>query len=141
MAANNRFSFAIHIMTMLAYKGGEGATSATLAKSMNTNPVVVRRLLSQLRQKGLIHCQSGKSGGSQLARAPEGVTLHDIYDAVEAGGPFVIPRKPENKACVVSCHMGVILQEIFQQTQHAIATSLKRMTVADLLKTATQAAA
>jgi Rrf2 family protein len=140
MAANNRFSFAIHIMTVLAYKGSEGSTSHLLAKSVCTNPVVVRRLLSQLHQAGLIHCQSGKSGGCQLAREAERITLHDIYEAVEAGGPFIIPQKPENKACAVSCQMKEILQDIFDQTQQAIAQSLRRMTVADLLKTVQRAA-
>jgi Rrf2 family protein len=140
MAANNRFSFSVHIMTMLAYLENEGATSQILARSLCTNPVVVRRLLSQLHQGGLIHCQSGKSGGCRLARAPGDITLHDIYEAVEAGGPFVIPQKPENKNCMVSCQMKEILEDIFKETQQAIAQRLKRMTVADLLKTVNAAA-
>ncbi|HVO33838.1 MAG TPA: Rrf2 family transcriptional regulator [Elusimicrobiota bacterium] len=135
MAANSRFSVAVHIMTALAYLGDEKATSVTLAASANTNPVVVRRLLSHLHQAGLVDCHQGKSGGCQLARSPGRITLHDIYMAIEAGGPFVIPHKPENKACAVSCHMKQILEEIFQQTQQAIARSLERTTLADLLKT------
>jgi Rrf2 family protein len=134
MAANSRLSVSIHIMTALAYKGSEGSTSQWLAKSVCTNPVVVRRLLSQLRQAGLIVCQSGKSGGCHLARGPEQITLYDIYKTIEEGGPFVIPDKPENKECRVSCNMKQILQDLFDQTQKAIEQSLKRTTLADLLK-------
>ena len=141
MAANNRFSTSIHIMTILAYRESEGATSQTLAKSVNTNAVVVRRLLSQLRQAGLIDCQSGKSGGCHLAKSAEQITLADVYNAVEAGGPFNIPQKEENKACIVSCQMKEILIGVFEQTKKAIQESLKRMSVADLLKSVEKAAA
>jgi len=140
MSANHQFAFAVHIMTTLAYIGAEGATSDTLAKSICTNPVVVRRILSQLRKDGLIYCQSGKSGGCRLQRAPEDITLHDIYLSIETGGPFVIPKKPELKTCVVSCHMKEILEEICAETQAAIATRLKGITLADLLKTVQQVA-
>jgi Rrf2 family protein len=141
MAANSRLSVSIHVMTALAYKGNEGATSEWLAKSACTNPVVVRRLLSQLRQAGLIICQSGKSGGCHVARSPEQITLFDIYKAIEASGPFVIPDKPENKECRVSCNMKQILQDVFNQTQEAIAQSLKRITLAELLKSVQEAVA
>src|SRR4051812_153592 len=117
MAANSRFSVSIHILTALAYRGGAGATSHTLARSICTNAVVVRRLLSQLRQAGLIACQPGKSGGCQLAKRAEQITLYDVFKAVESGGPFAIPDKPENKSCEVSCHMKDILTDIFEQTQ------------------------
>src|SRR5690349_523482 len=91
MAANLRFPVAVHIITALAYRDGESATSQQLAKSICTNPVVVRRLLSKLHQAGLIHCYPGKTGGCRLARSAEKITLFDVYTAVEGGGPFTIP--------------------------------------------------
>lgn len=141
MADNNRFSVAIHIVTYLACKGGEGATSNMLATSIGTNPVVVRRLLSQLHKANLIETQSGKSGGSRLGKRPEQITLFDVYKAVEQGGPFAIPSKPENKACLVSCHMKEMLSDIFRQTELAIESSLKKTTVAELLKSVMTVAA
>jgi Rrf2 family protein len=141
MPANNRFSVAVHIITALAYHGHEGATSQMLAKSVCTNPVVVRRLLSRLHRAGLVDCQPGKSGGCRLAKAPEVITLNDIYAAVEAGGPFAIPDKPENKACAVSCNMKIILTEVFQKTQRAVEDSLRHITLADLVKTVEQSTA
>ncbi len=125
----------IHIMTALADSDGERATSETLARSINTNAVVIRRLLSRLHHAGLVMCQSGKSGGCTLARSADTITLDDIYTAVEADGPFVIPHKPENKACRVSCQMKEILTDVFKQTQQAVASRLQRITVADLLRT------
>jgi Rrf2 family protein len=141
MSANSRFSVSIHIMTSLAYSGGEGSTSNILAQGIKTNPVVIRRLLSQLHHAGLVTCQPGKSGGCHLARAPEQISLQDVYMAIEQGGPFVIPQKTENKACEVSCQMKGILTDVFEQTQQAIAQRLKRITLADLVKTVRQASA
>jgi Rrf2 family protein len=134
MAANSRLSVSIHIMTSLAWRTGDAVTSDYLAKSVNTNPVVIRRILSQLRKAGLIHCQAGKSGGCRLAKPASEITLYDIYHAVESDGPFAIPEKAENKACAVSCHMKKMLQKVFSQAQEAMGSSLRRVKLTDLVK-------
>ncbi len=64
---NQQFTFAVHIMTALACAPGL-MDSQTLAASVNTNPVVVRRLLLALRRAGLIETQAGKNGGARLGR-------------------------------------------------------------------------
>ena len=65
MAANSQFSMAVHILTLLANAEGENVKSGLIAASVNTNPVVIRRVLSQLNQAGLVASQTGAFGGTQ----------------------------------------------------------------------------
>jgi Rrf2 family protein len=134
MAANSRFPVAVHVMTALGYRDGESMSSPRLARSVSTNPVVIRRLLSQLRKAGLVRGHSGKSGGAQLARRPETISLMDIYRAVSGGEPFSIPDKPEYRECEVSCHIKKILRSVLADTEKAIATSLEKVRLSDLVQ-------
>jgi len=134
MSANSRFPVAVHVLTALAYRDGESLSSSRLAASVRTNPVVIRRLLLQLGKAGLIETQVGKSGGVLLAKRPESITLLDVFRAVEGGSPFVLPDKPENKACDVSCAMGKLLSSVLADTDRAISRSLERVRLSDLVK-------
>jgi Rrf2 family protein len=141
MAANSRFSLALSIMTHLAYNAGQAMTSGQLAKSLGTNPVVVRRLLGQLRKAGLVTCHPGKAGGCQLARTLGSISLFDIYTAVEGGTPFAIPKLPEHKSCAVSCKMKSILSSALAEAERAIATSLNRVRLSDCVTEVEKSAA
>ena len=90
---SGNFLTAIHIMTYLAYPGNAGApaahivsfvayaggtklvTSDAIAGILNTNPVVVRRLVRQLRAAGLVSSIRGKTGGYQLERPATDISL------------------------------------------------------------------
>jgi Rrf2 family protein len=134
MAANSRFSLGISIMTHLAYNEGQGMTSRQLAAAAGTNAVVIRRLVGQLRKAGLVTCHPGKAGGCQVARSLKSISLYDIYRALEGGSPFAIPEMPENKACAVSCRMKSMLSSVLAETEKAMASSLERVRLADLIE-------
>jgi Rrf2 family protein len=134
MAPNSRFAVAVHVMTALAYNRGEWISSPALAQSVRTNPVVIRRLLIKLGRSGLVRTHTGTSGGVQLARRPESITLLDVFRAVEGGSPFVLPDKPENKACEVSCAMKPLLSSVLAETDRAISKSLEKVRLSDLAR-------
>lgn len=134
MVANSRFPVAVHIMTSLAYNPESWVSSPKLADSVGTNPVVIRRLIGLLQKAGLVEAHAGKLGGVELARRPETITLWDIYEAVEGGSPFVLPDKPENKACAVSCAMKHLLASVLAETDRAISRSLEKVRLSDLVK-------
>ena len=139
MAPNSRFAVAVHVMTALAYNRGEWISSPALAESVRTNPVVIRRLLGQLRRAGLVRARMGMAGGVRLARRPESITLLDVFRAVEGGSPFVVPDKPENKACEVSCSMKPLLASVLAETDRAISRSLEKTRLSDLAREITAA--
>src|SRR6476620_79278 len=84
MTANSRMASAVHIMSFVAYAGDEGTTSEAIAKSLQTNPVVVRKILKLLEREGLVALRQGRQGGVGLRRAASRITLGQIYKAVES---------------------------------------------------------
>ena len=133
MAANSRFAVALHIAALLAVHGESALTSQRIAKSVNTNPVVVRRILCLLCAAGLVDCCKGKRGGARLARSPKTITLLDVYSAVESEGIFAQNSKPQNQACAVSCHMKTALAKVFLDGESALKQSLQSTTLATLV--------
>jgi Rrf2 family protein len=134
MAVNTRFAVAVHIATALAYQSEESRTSDELAKSVNTNPVVVRRVLCALAKAGLIDVKEGKSGGSVLSKRPSEITLADIYRAVEPDPVFGVPEKDVNRSCPVSCKMQKLMNGVLLRVERSLSETLKKTRLSDLLK-------
>jgi DNA-binding IscR family transcriptional regulator len=86
MSTNSRFAVAVHVLSLMAWSGEEPLKSEQVAESVNTNPVVIRRMLLDLAQAGLVVSQTGSMGGSRLATDPAKTTLLDVYQALECGG-------------------------------------------------------
>ena len=91
MASNTRFAVAIHTAGMLALADKLRVSSETIAKSVSTNPVVVRRVISLLAKHGLVEVRKGQAGGAALTRPPAEITLEDIHRAVELPPLMAVP--------------------------------------------------
>ncbi len=125
---------AVHIMTTLAYLGKK-VSSGELSKSVQTNPVVVRRILGDLNQAGLIHAERGKTGGFSLARAAREISLLDVYRAVMGDEELVqLHDNPENRICPVSCKVRGVLVKHLDKAQSVYERELEKATLADLEK-------
>lgn len=83
MKRNGRLSLALHTLGHMASDPNLMRTSADIAAHAGTNPVVVRRVLGQLRKAGLLVSEKGHAGGWRLARAPDAITLADVYIALD----------------------------------------------------------
>lgn len=129
---NQQFAFAVHIMTMLAFAGTK-LDSQRLAASINTNPVVVRRLLRALQAAGLVATEAGRHGGSRLGKKPAQISLLEIYDAVEAR-PVIAPNERKvRKNCVVSCNMKQVMSSVAAGAEEAVRRHLRAITLQQLL--------
>ena len=82
MQISSRFTLAVHILTCIAVIKDTKVTSNLLAGSTNTNPVIVRKILGQLKNAGLVEVVRG-TGGAFLAKPPEDISFLAIYQAVE----------------------------------------------------------
>ena len=131
---NQQFTFAVHIMTALAFSPDEVMDSQTLAASVNTNPVVVRRLLLALRRADLIETYAGKHGGARLRERPESISLMEIYDAVESRPVIPVNERKALKHCDVSCHMKSIMSSVAESTEQAVRKHLRGITLAQLVR-------
>ena len=120
-------------MTMLAF-AGEKLDSQKLAASVNTNPVVVRRLLQALRRAGLVTTAAGRHGGSRLSRSPARISLLEIYDAVEPRPVIAINRRKAARSCVVSCNMKEIMSCVAEGAEDAVRRHLRAIKLQQLLR-------
>jgi len=134
VTTSSRYAVALHVLVALAHVGEEGATSELLAASVNTNPVVVRRLLGMLVQAGIVAGKGGRGGGYRLAREPKRIALDTVLRAVEPDGIFPLHENAENKACKVSCGIKEILGGVFARAESSLQERLRETSVADLLR-------
>src|SRR5438132_3114866 len=104
VAANSRMTVAVHALAWMALAQRQGhavLTSDQVAASVNTNPVIIRRSLGDLRRAGLVIVRHGTGAGWSLARTPAEISLLDVYDAVERDPLFGMHRTEPNLECAV----------------------------------------
>jgi len=131
-----RFAVAVHILLLLACSRDAGkATSQIIARSVNTNPVVVRRITGQLARAGLIRVRRGP-GGAELARAPEEISLGDVWRAMNGGPPRpLLPlHAAPDPACPVGREVHSVLGSAFVAAEEAMQQALCRTTLASLVQ-------
>lgn len=133
MAANSQFSMAIHILTLVAKAGDENLKSDSIAGSVNTNPVVIRRLLSQLNQAGLVTSQTGAFGGTRLARQATEISLCEIYKAVCFGEVFALHAKAPNKDCPIGANIEAVLCNLQKEIDQAVGDRLGQYSLACII--------
>ncbi|MFF4490531.1 RrF2 family transcriptional regulator [Streptomyces sp. NPDC001544] len=131
---SSRSAVAIHALAMLAHRHEGSLTSAEIADSLESNPVLVRRILGRLRDAHLVWSTEGRGGGWSLARAPRDITLYDAYAAVEEGQIFSRHTRPPSRACEIGRTIGDLLDVEFQSAERALEEQLARTTIAGLLQ-------
>lgn len=122
------------MLCVIAWRGGKGANSELLAKSLNTNPVVVRRILKTLENHGLVKVRPGRHGGVELLRSPADITLEDVYKAVEPNGALFALRERGNQRCPVNNAMIRTLPSLFGTADAAVDNVLRRTKIASLVE-------
>lgn len=140
---NLQFATSVHIMISLGYLNQQKtsktpscklANSDMLAESIGTNPVVIRRLLSQLNKAGLIKTARGKKGGVQLNKPASEISLSDVYKAIEIKDSVKPHNKPASKDCPVSCSMHEIMSSVSEGYTKASLKYLDAIKLSDLIK-------
>ncbi len=135
MYTSTRFAVAVHTLAFIATRcrSCPAVTSEMIAESVNTNPVVIRRILGSLREAHLVESQAGSGGGWTMTRQPDAITLREIYRAVE-GDPLFALHKSPNSRCEVGRHIVGILDSYFRDAEKAMEDKLGRVTVAAVMR-------
>ncbi len=135
MQISSRFTIAIHVLTCIeTFKDDYKVTGDFLAGSVNVNPVIIRRLLQQLKAAGLVNVARG-SGGAQIARPIGEITMLDIYNAVECvedGELFHFHENP-NTNCPVGRNIHNVLDEKLERVQRAMEMEMQGITMDDII--------
>ena len=133
MQFSSRLPVAVHILLAVAvFEGKEKTTSEFLAGSVNVNPVVVRRTLGQLKSAGLVQVKAGE-GGASLAKAPEEITLLDVFRAVEEEQALFHFHDNPNPDCPVGRNVHAVLDQRLEDVQAAMKSQLAATTLQMLL--------
>ena len=142
MQIGSKFTIGVHLIAAIEYfKDTDRVTSEFLAGSIGVNPVIVRNVMSQLREAGIVQTQRGSSG-AVLIRPLDEITLYDIYKAVGSVDPeeglFHFHEQP-SPACPVGRNIHKVLDERLLDAQRALEDQLRRTTLADISEDTKQA--
>lgn len=107
-------------------------TSERLALVMQTNPVVVRRIMGGLRDLGLVASEKGHGGGWTLSCDFDRVTLHDVYVALGAPEIFAMGHRSEAPACLVEQAVNAALATAFEDAERLLLARLGEVTLGQL---------
>jgi Rrf2 family protein len=118
----------------MAWSGEEPLKSEQVAESVNTNPVVIRRILKELAEAGLVVSQTGSLGGSRLAHDAAETTLLDVYQALECGGVFSLHRAPPSRDCPVGVNIETVLGDVLLEVDTAVEKVLQNITINDVVR-------
>lgn len=134
MQISSRFTIAVHIFACIeAFGDQHKLTSDFLAGSVNVNPVIIRKTMSQLQKAGLIKVARG-TGGIKITRSLDSITLLDVFKAVEPlehEQLFHFHDNP-NPACPVGRNIHAILDGHLRAAQRALEQELAKTTLADI---------
>lgn len=136
MQISSRFTIAIHVLACInTFKDNSKVTSEFLSGSVNVNPVVIRRLLQQLKGAGIVNVTRG-SGGAEIAKPLSQITMLDVYkavDSVENGQLFHFHENP-NQDCPVGRNIHTVLDSKLAQIQQAMENEMKGITIQEILE-------
>lgn len=136
MQISSRFTLAVHILLCIdSFASTQKVTSELLAGSTQVNPVVVRKILGQLKAAGLVEVARG-SGGASLAVPADEITFLQIYRAVECVGNkglFHFHENP-NPDCPVGRNIHRVLDGKLAEVQCAMERELAATKLSDVKK-------
>lgn len=138
MQISSRFTIAVHVLICIeTFKDEYKVTSEFLASSVNVNPVVIRRILQQLKKAEIVEVKRG-SGGAEIARDLKDITLLDVYNAVESvedGQLFHFHEDP-NPQCPVGKNIHKIMDHRLEEIQEAMENEMRSVTIQDIMEDA-----
>lgn len=135
MQISSKFTIGVHLLALVDYLGeDEKATSTVLANSIGVNPVIVRNVMRNLKEAGLISVSQGKSGIS-LTKTPDQITFYDVYKAVESvkdEGLFHFHENP-NPECPIGRNIHKVMDSKLIRVQQRMEDEMRKITLADVM--------
>ncbi|MDB5515232.1 MAG: transcriptional regulator [Tardiphaga sp.] len=131
MRRDSRLSGVLHVLLHMAEQKAP-VTSELLAKAMDTNPVVIRRIMAGLREQGYVRSEKGHGGGWTLARDLAKISLRDIYHALGRPSLFAIGNRTEAPFCLVEQAVNTALDKAFDDAEALLLSRLGDVTLATI---------
>lgn len=133
MSRDTRMARTLHVLIHLD-RHVKRATSDDIAKMLGTNPVVVRRMMAGLRDRGIVASEKGHGGGWELTRALDAVTLLDVYRAIGEPALFNIGPNAEQPDCLVEQAVDARMAEALGEAEAMLRARFESIAVSDLAR-------
>lgn len=131
MRRDGRLSGVLHVLLHMAEESGP-VTSEALARTINTNPVVVRRIMGGLRDQGYVRSEKGHGGGWTLSCDLKSVTLRDVHEALGSPELFAIGNRSEETKCLVEEAVNAALSDALAEAEARLLARFGKITLAAL---------
>jgi DNA-binding IscR family transcriptional regulator len=131
MRRDSRLSGVLHVLLHMAEQQGP-VTSEVLARAMDTNPVVIRRIMAGLRDEGYVRSEKGHGGGWTLACDLSQVTLRDVYAALGCPSLLAMGNRTEAPGCLVEQAVNAALDQAFHDAEALLLARFGEVTLAML---------
>jgi Rrf2 family protein len=132
---DTRLARMLHVLVHMHLLGGI-ETSETIALMLDTNPVVVRRMMGVLKQHGLVTSTGGRSGGWRLAKPANEITVRQVHDALSNGSSFAFSLSNDHPACPVERSANRILQHAMEKAEATLRAELNGVSIANIASAA-----
>lgn len=137
MKRSSRLSLALHALVHLHKQPDAAITSATLATCLMTNPVVVRRVLGELREAGIVASAKGHDGGWRLLRPASAISLRQVYAAMGESLLIRTESDPGDIACGIVRTVNSVMGAFLADAEALLAARLERVSIEDIAAKAT----
>lgn len=131
MRGDSRMSRMLHVLIHLG-RHAESMTSETIAKMLNTNPVVVRRTMAGLRERGYVQSEKGHGGGWRLSKTLDEITLLDVYDALERPELFCLVASSDHAGCLVEIAVNEALEDARREAEALLLSRFSIIRLSDI---------
>lgn len=128
-----KLSDAIHILSYIVINEDKNLSSTSIAESINTNPALVRKMMSNLKKSGIICSSIGRANPS-LAKPPSEISFYDIYQSVEDNPDLFHVDSNTAKDCVVGNNIQNTLSKKYDELQEIIDNEMKNFTLSDVIE-------
>ncbi|KRL00585.1 Rrf2 family transcriptional regulator [Liquorilactobacillus capillatus] len=130
--ANNRLSDLVHILVFIQMHSGSKLTSDFIASSLNTNPSLARRMMSQLKRASLLETTQG-TASPHLTHLPTKITLFDVYMATQPDEPLLKVDKNTSQNCAVGHALPKVLNKYYLDIQSTAEAKMRKITIQDII--------
>ena len=136
MKKSTRLSIALHALVHLHAQPDRQLTSAALATCLMTNAVVVRRILGELREAGIVNAAKGPNGGWSLARPAADITLRQVYQAMGERLLVRTESDPGDRDCAIVRSVDRVMHDFLDDAEALLTARLARVRLSDIAREA-----
>ena len=132
MKFSHKLSDAVHLLAYIEIFPDDDLSSRAIARSIVTNPSMVRSLMMDLRKAGLLKNKQG-SAEPELAKKPEEISLYDIFAAVDMDHHLLHVDEDTEQKCPVGGNIQGPLAKAYAEVEEAAFAKMREISLQEIV--------